>query len=151
MRIALVIVGLLVVAGGTVVGLAFAGVIRVPGLPSRSKAAPKSATAQHENAALSIAPATKPAPVPPRRTEPSPTPPSRPTPPITDPEVDKKLVRLASIYDQIPAEEAADIFRNLPDPLIESLLRRMDERQVGKLLLALERKRAARITAALSR
>ncbi len=61
------------------------------------------------------------------------------------------MVRLASVYEQMPAEDAARIMASLPDSLVEDLLRRIDERQVGKILLALGPKRAAKLTQALAR
>jgi hypothetical protein len=68
-----------------------------------------------------------------------------------DPDEERKLARLSSIYEQMPAEEAGRILVKLPDPFVEKLLSRMDERQVGKLLLTFDADRAARLTRALAR
>jgi hypothetical protein len=69
----------------------------------------------------------------------------------TDPQAERNLARLTSIYEQMPPEDAGRILVKLPDSLLEKMLRRMDERQAGKILLTFDPHRAARLTQALAK
>jgi flagellar motility protein MotE (MotC chaperone) len=69
-----------------------------------------------------------------------------------DPAEERNLQRLAAVYEQMPAEEAAPILKAMQKPLVEKLLRRMDDRQVAKVLLALnDVKQAAAFSTALAK
>lgn len=63
----------------------------------------------------------------------------------------KEMARLATIYEQMPAETVNKIFLKLPENEALSLLRRMDEKQVALLLGGMPPERAARLTQFLSR
>jgi hypothetical protein len=70
-------------------------------------------------------------------------------PALPDPAEERDLLRLASVYEQMPADDAGRILAEMPKPLLEKLLRRMDDRQVAKVLLTFEPKRAAALSTAL--
>jgi hypothetical protein len=96
------------------------------------------------------APAAEPAPV--AATPAPPAQPRQPAKPAAESAgQNEKVVRLAAIYDQMPVEDATRVMAKLPDPLVQRLLSRMDERQVGKLLGAFPPDRSARLTQALAR
>ena len=63
----------------------------------------------------------------------------------------KEVARLASIYEQMSADNIVKIFAKMPDPQIIALLRRMDEKKVGEVLAAIPPERAAFFTLQLSR
>lgn len=93
--------------------------------------------------------ATPPAPVQ-QAQKPAAAPPPAPKTPVVDPAEGKRLTRLASIYEQVPPEEATRILKELPDDTLQKLLDKMDERKVAKLLQSMEPKRAAKLTLALA-
>ncbi len=62
----------------------------------------------------------------------------------------REIARLASIYEQMPAENVVKIFAKLPDPQTVALMRRMDEKKVGEILAAIAPERAAFFTQQLS-
>lgn len=64
---------------------------------------------------------------------------------------DQHLDKLATVYEQMPPEDAGKVLAKLPDPLVQQLLSRMDERQAGKLLLTFDPDRAAKLTEALAK
>ena len=66
----------------------------------------------------------------------------------TDP---RSIARLATVYEQMPAETANKIFSKLPEPEVIALLRKMDEKKVGQILAIVPPDRAARMTLALSK
>ena len=68
--------------------------------------------------------------------------------PALDP---REVARLASIYEQMSADNIVKIFAKMTDPQILALLRRMDEKKVGELLAAIPPERAAFFTLQLSR
>src|SRR2546429_8674456 len=121
MKIALIIFLLRVVVGGGLAALIFAGVVKVPGIKPRGA---KTVTRR---------PAPKPAPTPPHASPPSvslarpsqskPTVPAK-QPAEKDPETEKNLARMASVYEQMSAEEASAIFQELPDTLVTQLFRK---------------------------
>ena len=63
----------------------------------------------------------------------------------------REIARLASIYEQMAADNIVKIFAKMPDPQILALLRRMDEKKVGEVLAAIPPERAAFFTLQLSR
>jgi flagellar motility protein MotE (MotC chaperone) len=63
----------------------------------------------------------------------------------------KNIARMASVYEQMPAETVTLIFGKMRDDQVIALLRRMDEKQVGQVLAAMAPDRAARLTLALTR
>lgn len=63
----------------------------------------------------------------------------------------KELARLASIYEQMPADTVNKIFLKLPEDEVLGLLRRMDEKQVAQIMAGMTTDRAARLTQFLSR
>lgn len=63
----------------------------------------------------------------------------------------RETARMASIYEQVPADAVIKIFTKLPDPQVIALMRRMDEKKVSEVLAALAPERAAFFTQALSR
>ncbi len=153
-RLLFIVIPLLLV-GGTVYGMMLSGIPpfkKDTGKKSKAHAAPAT---EQKTTASSSAPANGGAgsstvpPVPPVRRS---TPPPRPqaADANTVEMTEARIARLSTVYEQMPAEEAGRIFAKLPDPLVEELLRRMDERQVGKLLLALDVGRAARLTQSLA-
>lgn len=62
----------------------------------------------------------------------------------------REIARLASIYEQMPAENVVKIFAKMPDPQTIALMRRMDEKKVGEILAAIAPERAAFFTQQLS-
>jgi len=140
MRIVLAILLPLVLIGGGV------GALYLTGRPP---------FARHRRAAAKPVPAPRAAaPAEPRSLAPQarrPAPRRRTAASTQDPADTARITRLASIYEQMPAEQAAPVFAKLPDPLVKDLLQRMDERQVAKLLGAFGPDRAARLTVALAR
>ncbi len=70
------------------------------------------------------------------------------TAPSLDP---KEVARLASIYEQMPADSVIKIFAKMPDPQTVALMRRMDEKKVGEVLAAIAPERAAFFTQQLAR
>ncbi len=71
--------------------------------------------------------------------------------PATAPLDPKELARMASVYEQMPADTASKIFAKLPDDQVIALLRKMDEKKVGEILAIATPERAARLTMNLSR
>jgi flagellar motility protein MotE (MotC chaperone) len=63
----------------------------------------------------------------------------------------RNVARMASVYEQMPAEAVTPIFTKLPDDQVIALLRKMDEKKVGQILAIQTPERAARLTLALSR
>jgi flagellar motility protein MotE (MotC chaperone) len=63
----------------------------------------------------------------------------------------RETARMASIYEQMPADTVIKIFAKLPDPQVIALLRRMDEKKVSEVLAAIAPERAAFFTQSLSR
>lgn len=63
----------------------------------------------------------------------------------------REIVRLASIYEQMSADNIVKIFAKMPDPQTIALMRRMDEKRVGEVLAAIPPERAAFFTLQLSR
>jgi flagellar motility protein MotE (MotC chaperone) len=63
----------------------------------------------------------------------------------------KNLARMASVYEQMPADKVTIIFGKMRDDQVTALLRRMDEKRVGQILAAVTPERAARLTLALAR
>ena len=61
------------------------------------------------------------------------------------------LTRMASVYEQMPVDDASRIFAKLPDSAVEPLLRRMDEGQMGKLLMTFPPDRAAKLTLSMTK
>src|SRR5690348_7820447 len=61
--------------------------------------------------------------------------PAKPAPPKLSPDqlaaaqrlADQHLDKLATVYEQMPPEDAGKILAKLPDPLVQQLLSRMDE------------------------
>jgi len=152
-RILLITLPLLVVLGGV------AGALYFLGMPPFRKAVRKlhkaaSITTAGQRPAVSApvlaAAAAPPSPPAARRTAPHP-PPQVTASLDVDEQEEARIARLSSVYEQMPAEEAGRIFAKLPDPLVEKLLRKMDERQVGKLLLVLDTNRAVRLTQSLAK
>jgi Mg/Co/Ni transporter MgtE len=74
---------------------------------------------------------------------------SLPQPP-PDPKIEENLTRMASVYEDMQPEDAVRIFSKLPDPLVEKLMKRMDERQVSQILTLMPLDRSARLTRALT-
>ena len=74
---------------------------------------------------------------------------SLPQPP-PDPKIEANLTRMASVYEDMQPEDAVRIFSKLPDPLVENLMKRMDERQVSQILTLMPLDRSARLTRALT-
>jgi len=137
------------VLGGGILGLMLAGVVPGLGSPAKSKSA-KAKAAESPVVAISQ----------PRQTEVDDAPArpkTRPVQPATQltpqakAEADRKLARLASVYEAMPAEQALPIVAKLPDPLVHDLFQRMDERQVGKLLALMPPERAALLTRELAK
>ena len=85
-----------------------------------------------------------------KRVEPDPVRSPPPRSALDEKQAERSITRLASVYEQMPAEEASTILIKLPDALVEKLLRRMDEKQVGKLLLTFPAQRAALLTRSMS-
>lgn len=160
-RTLLIVLPLLVVVGGVVGGMFYLG------MPPFKKAAKKSGKTVDAKTVLSVnsqgaagaAGSTASNAVVPNGSLPgSAVAPRRPSPKAkvtanldTEELAQARIVRLSSVYEQMPAEEAGKIFAKLPDPLVEKLLRNMDERQVGKVLLAFDVNRAARLTQSLAK
>lgn len=141
MKLLLAAFVLLAIAGGVGYGLLKAGM-----LPYGKKAAAKQA--QEPTQASEHAEATPEAP---SSGDASTMPKPRPAPPPTARaedarEAEKRLRRMAAVYDGMPADAVAPIMERLPAALVRDLLRRMDEGQVGKVLLAMKPERAALIT-----
>lgn len=141
MRLLLAAFVLLAIAGGVGYGLLKAGM-----LPYGKKAAAKQASEPTQAVAhaeetpqapssedASIIPKTRPALPPTARVEDA-------------REAEKRIRRMAAVYDGMPADAVAPIMERLPAALVRDLLRRMDEGQVGKVLLAMKPERAALIT-----
>jgi flagellar motility protein MotE (MotC chaperone) len=63
----------------------------------------------------------------------------------------KNLIRMASVYEQMPPETVTRIFGKMRDDQVTALLRRMDEKRVGQILASITPERAARLTLALAR
>ncbi len=63
----------------------------------------------------------------------------------------KSIARMATVYEQMPADTANKIFSKLPDPEVIALLRKMDEKKVGQILAIVPPDRAARMTLSLSK
>lgn len=141
MRFLLAAFVLLAIAGGVGYGLLRAGL-----LPYGKKAALKQSsepaqTGKHTEA-VPEAPSTGDV-TPVRRAMPAP-PSSKQTGDAR--EVEKRIRRMAAVYDGMPADAVAPIMEKLPAALVRDLLRRMDEGQVGKVLLAMKPERAALVT-----
>ena len=75
---------------------------------------------------------------------------SKPTP-VVVPLDPRETARMASIYEQMPADSVVKIFAKLPDPQTIALLRRMDEKKVSEVLATIAPERAAFFTQSLSR
>jgi flagellar motility protein MotE (MotC chaperone) len=150
MKFAIIGVLLLLIAGGVVAGLGFTGVVKIPGITPKKASAKKQPASQvakaeptkHDIAKKLAANTAKPKQAAKPAGKPAAT---------QDPESDKKLQRLATMYEQLPADEAGPIFAKLPDALVEKLLRKMDDRQAAKVLLTLGTDRAAKLTLALAK
>lgn len=63
----------------------------------------------------------------------------------------RSVARMASVYEQMPADAVTKIFAKLSDDQVIALLRKMDEKKVGQVLAVQTPERAARFTLALSR
>lgn len=61
-------------------------------------------------------------------------------------EADKNISRLARLYGNMKAEEAAPIMRELDDELVVAILRKLEDEQAAKILSALDPQRAARLS-----
>ncbi|HSV73880.1 MAG TPA: hypothetical protein VLH79_08990 [Chthonomonadales bacterium] len=170
MKKAVVLLLVVALAGSATYGLARVGVIRIPGITPGQPAAtaaqqaspppveepplveePPTASAPHTSgqplaSADSAWPPTPPSPAPQRARQPAAAP-----SPEDRAEQERRLLRLASVYDQMPVDEASKVFERLPDPLVEQLLLKMDERQVARLLAKLPPDRAALLTRSLAR
>ncbi len=147
MKFAIIGFVVLALAGATVGVLGFLGVVKIPGITPKKTAATKKQLAPQE--AAKTVPPKRPSAVAAKPKSPGKSvvkPPAR-----VDPEAEKKIDRLASMYEQLPAEEAGPIFAKLPDALVEKLLRKMDDRQAGKVLLVLGTQRAAKLTMSLAK
>lgn len=155
-RLLLIGLPLLILAGGVAGGLYFLGIgpfkkhVKKPAGAVARTAPNPAAGAARSVAPVASASAAAPSAV---RTPPAR---SRKAPDVSasldsQEEEEAKITRLSSVYEQMPAEETGRIFARLPDPLVEKLLRKMDERQVGKVLLALDTNRAVRLTQALAK
>lgn len=66
---------------------------------------------------------------------------------VSDP---RSVARMASVYEQMPAETVTKIFEKLPDAQVLALLRKMEDKQVAQILAAVAPERAARLTQSLS-
>jgi flagellar motility protein MotE (MotC chaperone) len=66
---------------------------------------------------------------------------------VSDP---RSVARMASVYEQMPAETVTKIFEKLPDAQVLALLRKMEDKQVAQILAIVAPERAARLTQALS-
>lgn len=142
MKAALAVVALLVIAGGVLGALYFMG------MPPFARAAPKARTRTAAPPRAGTRTGTRPSSGAERRGD-APARPRKSAALAADER--EKVARLAAIYEQMPVEDAARILAKVADPLVEGILRRMDERQVSKLLAALPPDRAARLTRALAR
>lgn len=63
----------------------------------------------------------------------------------------RSIARLASVYEQMPADSVTKIFAKLPDDQVIAMLRKMDEKKVSEILAIQTPERAARFTLTLSR
>ena len=63
----------------------------------------------------------------------------------------RSIARMASVYEQMPADAVTKIFAKLSDDQVIALLRKMDEKKVGQVLAVQTPERAARFTLVLSR
>ena len=147
-KLIIIVLVLVVLAGGG------AGALFFLGMPPFKKPAKKPGKAAHQVAKApaktsgDAAPAAAP-PIQPKAARV----PSKTTPTANldqDERAEARITRLTAVYEQMSADDAGRIFAKLPDPLVEKLLRKMDERRAGKVLLTLDIERAARLTQALA-
>jgi hypothetical protein len=162
-KLILLVIILAVLGGGAFAGMKFglipAGPLaKLVGAPQKKKTAAKvdpkhppaaanekpGTTAQHPKETASAAverhvPTEAPKPV--IRTAAKPQP---------DPDKARRIAKLAGIYENMSPEECVPILEKLPDDLVESMLRKMDESKVSRILVGLKPDRAAKITRALT-
>lgn len=136
----------LAVLGGGGYGLYRAG--KLPFLHPAKSAKKAPVPAEGAEVAQSAPSATAPAPV---RTSPTPVARTPQKDPEAEARAERRLARLAALYEGMSAEDAKPIVDRLPDALVEDLLRRMDEQKAARLLLGMKPERAAKMTAALAR
>ncbi len=142
----MILIPLLLLGGGSVVGLAMLGLINVPFLPFGKKVtlpppddgkggplfrpfvAIAAAGKSLENA---IAEAKKIVP---------------PTPPVPPPDTGPGEAKLASLWAEMPTEQLVPIVNKWPQPQLGRILAKMDNEVVTKLLAALPADRAIEIS-----
>jgi hypothetical protein len=126
--------------GGVVVGLAFLGMINIPGITPQKKVAKKQ-EAQAPPASKETIPGPAPttgAPVAKKQPEPE-----------TDPEKGHK--KLANLWMEVPTEDLAKIVAAWKDEDLAPVLSKMDPGKVAEVLVKLGDKRASRISREIQR
>lgn len=146
MKVFIGLVLVMAVLGGGGYGLYRAG--KLPFLHPAKSARKAPAAAEGAAVAQSAPAATAPAPA---RTSSTPVARTPQKDPEAEARAERRLARLAALYEGMSAEDARPIIDRLPDGLVEDLLRRMDEQKAARLLLGMKPERAAKLTAALAK
>lgn len=141
-KILLIVLPILVLGGGFV-GLAIAGVIKVPGLtPKKAKAAPLYGEAKDK---VEEKPKAAPKPKP---TEAPAKPAEKPADKM-DPEQGAK--KLAGLWNSVPTDKLLEITKQFKDPELARVMVAMDPEKVSELLAAMDAKRSAKLSQELQR
>lgn len=128
-----------VVLIGVVVGLAFAGIINIPGLSPKAK---KKVEAKKDDKK-----AAKPVAKTPTPPKPADTPTTAKPVVTTDPE--KGNAKLATLWNELDTAKLKSIIEGMKDPELVPVLVKMDDEAVTNLLATLEPKRAAALSQAI--
>jgi flagellar motility protein MotE (MotC chaperone) len=142
MKAAIAIIVALVLIGGSVVGLAVAGVIDIPGLSPANPTAKKDdkASAPSKTEAKTASTESK---TPAKDKKPSKTnQPALDT--LTDPDVGAKS--LAKLWNEMDSAKLADLVKDWKDADVASVFRKMDADKVAEVMAQLDAKRASKIS-----
>jgi len=144
-KIIIILVVVLVLLGGGFFGLAFTGVVKVPGITPKSKL--QRAQALYGEKKEEVKPA-------PKKVAPKPSPENRPaTPPTPAPKLDmeKGAAAVAEIWNALPPEKVVEMSKDWSDEDLARVLALMEIERTASILSLLPPKKASDLSERIQR
>lgn len=144
-KLIIILVVALVVLGGGFFGLAFAGIVKVPGITPKNKL--KRAQALYGDKKEEVKPA-------PKKVAPKPSPENRPAaPPTPAPKLDmeKGAAAVAEIWNALPPEKVVEISKDWSEEDLSRVLALMEIERTASILALLPAKRASDLSERIQR